>query len=116
MATVELEVETLKALIGGQTNITNTGSAPSLLTPFTGQTVVIRTVTMIVCGRYMSSDGTFIAVTDAAWIADSGRWADALKSGEFAEVEPFPSGTVLVGIGGVIDITTIPSLPPRSQK
>jgi hypothetical protein len=52
---------------------------------------------------------------DAAWIADTGRFADALKSGKFNEVEPFPDGQVIVGRGAIIDAIQI-SVTPREQK
>lgn len=87
-----------------------------LLDPFVGKSIVVRTVTMTLSGRLASHDGTFMALTDAAWIADSGRWADALGSGLYSEVEPFPNGTVLVGLGGVIDVVAVAFDPPRTQK
>ena len=45
---------------------------------------------------------------DAAWIADTGRFADSLKTCEFSEVEPFPQGReVIVGRSAVIDAVEI---------
>lgn len=56
-----------------------------------------------------------LVLEDAAWIADTGRFADALKKAEFSEVEPFPDGKVIVGRGAVIDAVEI-SKAPRVQK
>jgi hypothetical protein len=56
-----------------------------------------------------------LVIEDAAWIADTGRFADAVKKAEFGEVEPFPDGRVIVGRGAIIDAVQI-KLSPRSQK
>lgn len=80
-----------------------------------GQNYLIRTVTMIDTGRVVAVTESEIVLEDAAWIADTGRWADALASSEFSEVEPFPAGRVIVGRGAIIDAVQIKTLP-RKQK
>jgi hypothetical protein len=80
-----------------------------------GKCYLIRTVTMIDTGRLVEVTPHELVLTDAAWIADTGRFADALKSLQFLEVEPFPDGRVIVGRGAVIDAVQI-SAPQRSQK
>jgi hypothetical protein len=52
---------------------------------------------------------------DAAWIADTGRFSDALKSAKFNEVEPFPNGRVIIGRGSIIDAVRFDPLP-RDMK
>ena len=80
-----------------------------------GTAYLIRTVTMIVTGRVQSRVGDFIVLEDAAWIADTGRYYDALKSGVFKEVEPYPNGAIL-HLGAIVD-ATIWTLPlPKEQK
>lgn len=79
------------------------------------QCYLIRTVTMIDAGRVVRVTDTEIVLTDAAWIADTGRFADAVKKAEFSEVEPFPDGEVIINRSAVIDAVKI-NKSPRSQK
>ena len=81
-----------------------------------GKNYLIRTVTMILTGRVVSVGPQEIVLTDAAWIADTGRYAGAVANAEFSEVEPYPDNQeVIVGRASVIDATQIKSLP-RKQK
>jgi hypothetical protein len=80
-----------------------------------GRNYLIRTVTMINTGRLVQVFDQELVLEDAAWIADTGRFADSLKSCNFSEVEPFPDGKVIIGRGSVIDAVQIDSLP-RKQK
>jgi hypothetical protein len=57
-----------------------------------GAAYLIRTVTMFDTGRVVAVTEHEIVLEDAAWIADTGRFADALQKCEFSEVEPFPDG------------------------
>jgi hypothetical protein len=76
---------------------------------------LIRTVTMIDTGKLVAFNEHELVLEDAAWIADTGRFADAVKKAEFNEVEPFPAGRVIIGRGAVIDAVEI-TKSPRSQK
>lgn len=81
-----------------------------------GQNVIIRTVTNYFTGKLQANAGGFLELTDAAWIADTGRWAQALTEGKLAEVEPYPDGQlVLVSAGAVIDVTEWTHELPRKQ-
>lgn len=84
-----------------------------------GEPYLIRTVTHILTGRVKRVTEKEIILTEAAWIADTGRFADQFKkSGEdaFDEVEPFPQhNEVIVGRGALIDATKLTQLP-CSQK
>ena len=80
-----------------------------------GKTYLIRTVTMIDTGRLVAVTPQELVLEDAAWIADTGRFADALTNAEFAEVEPFPPGRVIIGRGSIVDAVEIKKAP-RSQK
>ena len=80
-----------------------------------GKIYLIRTVTMIDTGRLVAIGPQELVLEDAAWIADTGRFADALKKAEFGEVEPFPDGRVIVGRGSVIDAVQIKETQ-RSQR
>ena len=80
-----------------------------------GEVYLIRTVTMIDTGRVVEVNENEVVLEDAAWIADTGRFADALLSAEFSEVEPFPDGEVIIGRGSIVDAVRIKS-SPRIQK
>jgi hypothetical protein len=80
-----------------------------------GKNYLIRTVTMIDTGKLKEVGPQELVLEDAAWIADTGRFADALIRGTFGEVEPFPDGEVIVGRAAVIDAVEIKTLP-RKQK
>ena len=81
-----------------------------------GQKYFIRTVTHHITGRLVGIDTHELVLEDAAWIADDGRFADALKNGTFKEVEPFPDGMVVVGRGSIIDGCYWNHELPREQK
>lgn len=80
-----------------------------------GAVYLIRTVTMIDLGRVVRVTHQEIVLEDAAWIADTGRFADALTKCEFNEIEPFPDGKVIVGRAAVIDSVKV-ATTKRSQK
>jgi hypothetical protein len=79
-----------------------------------GAAYLIRTVTMIDTGRLVKCTQQELVLDEAAWIADTGRFSDAIKKAEFGEVEPFP-GIIILGRGSIIDAVKIHSLP-RSQR
>lgn len=81
-----------------------------------GSNYLIRTVTMTYTGRLVSVGRQELVLVDAAWIADSGRWADAVAKSIFGEVEPYPDGErVVIGRGAILDAVKIATLP-RAQK
>jgi hypothetical protein len=68
-----------------------------------GKAVLIRTVTSYFTGRVLDMDDQWIHLGDAAWIADTGRFSNALRTGELEEVEPYPSDC-LVSRQAVVDL------------
>jgi hypothetical protein len=81
-----------------------------------GEKYLIRTVTMILTGQLLSVGKHELSLGNAAWIADTGRYADNIKSCQFNEVEPYPADRiVIVGRGSLIDAVTIDKLP-STQK
>lgn len=80
-----------------------------------GKNYLIRTVTMIDTGKLVAVGPTELVLESAAWVADTGRFAGALQSCNFNEVEPFPEGKLIIGRGSVIDAIQIPTLP-KVQK
>ena len=81
-----------------------------------GAAYLIRTVTMIQTGRLIAVNEHELVLEDAAWIADTGRFSDALRGGSFVEVEPFPDGHVIVGRGSIVDACALPFALPREKK
>ena len=81
-----------------------------------GAKYLIRTVTHIHTGRLVEVTEHELVLEDAAWIADTGRFADALKTAKFNEVEPFPQGRVIIGRGALIDAAELTGELPREQK
>ena len=80
-----------------------------------GGIYIIRSVTMIDIGRVVAANDKWIVLEDAAWIASTGRFADALKKCEFSETEPFPDGMVIIGAGSIVDAVKVDHVV-RNQK
>lgn len=81
-----------------------------------GKIYLIRSVTKTNTGRLVAVYENEIVLTDAAWIADTGRFADALASADFAEVEPYPKGSeVIVGRGAIEDAVQIAAAPTEQS-
>ncbi len=82
---------------------------------FLGKAYFIRTVTMHLIGIVESVGDKELVLSSASWIADSGRFHDAIKTGKLNEVEPFLSD-IIVGRGSIIDATAWTHVVPREQK
>lgn len=82
-----------------------------------GKPVFVRTVTGFYTGRVVSASAHGLDLADAAWIADTGRFADFLKSGPTAqtEIEPYPDGVFILH-GVIVDVSPWKHDLPRSQK
>ena len=79
-----------------------------------GANYLVRTVTMTNTGMLVKITPNELVFEKAAWIADTGRFAESLVSCEFGEVEPFPSDRqVIVNRQAVIDAVTIHTLPDK---
>ena len=80
-----------------------------------GQKYYIRTVTHHYTGRLIQMDDQYLVLSDSAWIADSGRWKEAIGDGILNEVEPYPD-QVIVNRHAVCDIAIWNHELPREQK
>jgi len=90
--------------------------APRLTHSFViGQKYLIRTVTMYYTGWLASTNTTDLVLSQAAWISDTGRFHDALKTGSLNEVEPFVHD-VVVPRAVIIDATQWDHDLPQVQK
>lgn len=106
----------IDALINPQpTQPTVTTAMPEHAYPV-GKNVFIRTVTMHYTGKLQRVTAGELVLIDAAWIAESGRFATALKTGSLSEVEPFPDGEVVILRDGVIEVSAWRHALPREQK
>ncbi len=74
-----------------------------------GKNYLIRTVTMYDTGRLVKVTEQELVLEDAAWIADTGKFSETIKSLNFNEIEPFPDGKVIIGRGAIIDAIIINS-------
>lgn len=77
--------------------------------------VLVHTPTMYWSGRIVSQEADSIILEDAAWIADTGRYADAFETGRFNEVEPVPGRVVIYKGPGVV-VVEWPHPLPRVQS
>lgn len=66
-----------------------------------GQKVFIRTVTYHLVGRITKIVGDLVFLEEASWVADSGRFMNAIKDGQLKEVEPV--GDWFFNISSVVD-------------
>jgi hypothetical protein len=80
-----------------------------------GANYFIRTVTHHHTGRLVQVTSQELVLEDAAWIADDGRFAEALAKSEYNEVEMFPKGRVIIGRAAIIDATEVTNIPTSSK-
>ena len=97
-----LVVRAIEKAISGESKGSN-GAGDNFLE--VGKSYFIRTVTYHYTGRLerVTPDG-FLVLSDCAWIADSGRFNNALKTGELSEVEPMP-GHVGISAQSIVDVS-----------
>jgi hypothetical protein len=80
-----------------------------------GHNYFIRTVTNYFTGKLKYVSPTELVLGEAAWIADTGRFSDALKTWTPNEVEPYP-GDVIIGRGAIVDASIWDGALPREKK
>lgn len=104
------EAKALQSLLKGGSE-----SAPS---PYQiGQPYFFRLVTHYLTGRVKRVTPKEIVLSEAAWIADTGRFSEALATGKLNEVEPFPQDEeVIIGRGALIDAIRWKHALPTSTK
>ena len=76
-----------------------------------GRAYLVRTVTNYFSGRLLGIYEHELVLENAAWIADTGRFSEALKTGVMSEVEPIP-GQVIIGRGAIVDACEWPEGKP----
>lgn len=80
-----------------------------------GSAYFIRTVTYFATGKLKAIVGHFLVLEDAAWIADTGRFSDAIAKGIMSEVEPV-NVDMFVNINSITDAFPFKFKLPREQK
>lgn len=111
MTTVTLtcdQLAVLKELFG-----TNDSGVNSM-DDFIGKKLFIRTVTYHSVGKVVRFIDKFIELEGASWVADSGRFMNALKEGTLEEVEP--TGRMWVNRDSIVDMFPWNHALPTAQK
>lgn len=85
------------------------------LDDFIGKKLFIRTVTYHLIGKVKKRIGKFFELEGTVWVADSGRFMDALKDGELDEVEPTTTQT-WVNIDSITDMFVWKHKIPTKQQ
>ena len=78
-----------------------------------GEKFYFRTVTYHLTGRVKKVIGSILELENAAWIADSGRFMNAIKEGKLNEVEPV--GRAYININSVTDFFPWKHALPEKQ-
>ena len=111
MPTIEISDETFAKL---KDQLLADGFSLSSLDDLIGKAWFIRTVTYHLVGKVTGRVGTFLTLKDASWVADSGRFMAAIKSGLLSEVEPV--GDAIVNINAITDAFPWKHQLPKEQK
>lgn len=80
-----------------------------------GKKYIIRTVTMIQLGKLITVTDKELVLDQACWVADTGRFNEALRNGDLNEIEMFQN-SVIVNRGAIIDATEWNHELPKQSK
>jgi hypothetical protein len=103
--------EAVKAAKKGKVQVTDGKTCPFQI----GGKYFIRTVTYFATGEVVAIHGDFLELSDAAWIADTGRFRDAIMQGILSEVEPVEV-PMFVNMASITDAFEWKHNLPREQK
>ena len=91
-----------------------------MLQSFIGKGCYIRTVTFHYAGvvDQVTDDGKFVHLKDASWIAESGRFSEAIKTETFSEHEAYGPLGVWVHVEAMVDLNEMSakSFPLKEKK
>ena len=79
-----------------------------------GKSYFIRTVTYHFIGTIKEIVGKWIILKDASWVADSGRFHEALEKGTLSEVEYMKSA--IINMDTITDATEWENKVPKESK
>lgn len=69
-----------------------------------GKSYLIRTVTFFYTGKLEAIHVNELVLSNAAWVAHTGRFNEALKTGTLQSVEPIP-GKLIISRMAIVDAT-----------
>jgi hypothetical protein len=90
-------------------------ATPSAVPFEIGEKYFIRTVTYFATGKVKRITGNFLELEDAAWVADTGRFNEAISKGVLDEVEPVEV-PMYVNISSITDAFLWKHKLPREAK
>ncbi|MCR4286932.1 MAG: hypothetical protein NUW09_02845 [Deltaproteobacteria bacterium] len=79
-----------------------------------GKAYFFRTVTYHLVGRVVGVCGAWVELSEASWVADSGRFMNAIADGTLIEVEPV--GKAFINLDTVTDFFPWTHPLPDKQK
>jgi hypothetical protein len=109
--TLEVSDETWEKI---KDQVGNTDKVLNGLDDMIGSSWFFRTVTYHLVGRVTNRVGGFFYLEQASWVADSGRFMQAIRDGVLSEVEPV--GVALVNISAITDMFPWKHSLPKDQK
>lgn len=84
-----------------------------------GDNYLIRTVTHIQVGKLIDINDKEIILSNASWVADTGRWSQMLNKGlenvDNSEIEPFIDD-IIINRGALIEATKYRHSLPKEVK
>lgn len=80
-----------------------------------GKSYFIRAVTHYYTGKLVWASDKELVLDTCAWVADTGLFANAVKSGTLKEVEPMGDG-VIVSRGAIVDAVAVTWDLPTERK
>ena len=80
-----------------------------------GEKYFFRTVTYFATGKVKRITGNFLELEDAAWVADTGRFQEAIMNGVLDEVEPVEV-PMFLNMASITDAFIWKHKLPREQK
>jgi len=112
MKTIEVNEETYERIKSqlGEEEIVDINSFDEMV----GNKYFFRTVTYHLVGKVEKRVGEFLMLSNASWVADSGRFMQAIENGELKEVEPV--GIAYVNLDTVTDFFPWVHKLPKEQK
>ena len=113
------QIRELRALLAPHPGVAGVASITPVEDPyrmFLDQPVFIRSVTHHYTGRLVGVYPDALVIEEAAWIADDGRFHEALATGALAEIEPYPDGPRILGRGALLGVGGWPHPLPRAVK
>ena len=75
---------------------------------------LVRTVTFHFIGKVVGITDLNLVLDDVCWLADSGKFSNALLTGKIAECESVPDGHMVM-LGGIIDAAIWSHPTPKTQ-